>query len=62
MKIKISITFFVLTFMLNSCSNKKIIKRSSNDFTMEELVVIEFATRMEEQEHSYQDYHEMRNK
>ena len=37
---------------------KKLIKRSTNKYSYEELVVIEFATKMEEQEHKYEDYHE----
>lgn len=47
--------FFSLT--LSSCVKKKMVQRTTNEYTKEELVVIEFATRMEEQEHKYEDYH-----
>lgn len=48
---------FLLILTMNSCVKRKPIQRVTNEYTYEELVVIEFATRMEEQEHKYQDYH-----
>ena len=48
---------FFLLLWLSSCVNKNPIPRTTNEYTQEELVVIEFATRMEEQEHKYKDYH-----
>lgn len=53
--IKIILSFLLL--FLSSCVNKKPVARETNEYTQEELVVIEFATRMEEQEHKYKDYH-----
>lgn len=51
------VNIFILLLFLVSCENKKPEPRTVNNYTMEELVVIEFATRMEELEHRYKDYH-----
>jgi hypothetical protein len=47
--------FLCLSFF--SCGKKNAQIRTTNVYTQEELVVIEFATRMEEQEYKYKDYH-----
>jgi hypothetical protein len=51
------IFLFIFSLTLISCVKKKMVQRTTNEYTKEELVVIEFATRMEEQEHKYEDYH-----
>jgi len=51
------IFLFLFSLTLVSCVKKKMVERTTNEYTKEELVVIEFATRMEEQEHKYEDYH-----
>ncbi|MEA9355084.1 hypothetical protein SHI21_02675 [Bacteriovorax sp. PP10] len=51
------IFLFIFSLTLVSCVKKKMVQRTTNEYTKEELVVIEFATRMEEQEHKYEDYH-----
>jgi hypothetical protein len=51
------IFLFLFSLTLISCVKKKMVTRTTNEYTKEELVVIEFATRMEEQEHKYEDYH-----
>lgn len=53
----IRIYLIVCGIILTSCSGK-IEKKSDNGYTDEELVAIEFATRMEEQEYKYKDYHQ----
>lgn len=59
MKNKI-ITILLILICLLSCVKRKAAERTSNEFTQEELVIIEFATRMEEQEYKYKDYHKDR--
>lgn len=59
---KIFLYLFVFCILLTSCVGKGHPKKTANDYTMEELVVIEFATHMEEQEHRYQDYQRPENK
>lgn len=56
-RIFIITVFLSLSLSTISCVNKKAVPRTTNEYTKEELVVIEFATRMEEQEHKYEDYH-----
>jgi hypothetical protein len=54
------IKFLLLVLCLSSVScvsKKRIYHASADEYSKEELVVIEFATRMEEQEHKYEDYH-----
>lgn len=51
------ILLFLFSLTLISCEKKKMVQRTINEYTKEELVVIEFATRMEEQKHKYEDYH-----
>lgn len=46
-----------LSLLLISCVDKRPVLRTTNNYTDEELVVIEFATRMEEQEYKFEDFH-----
>lgn len=58
MKIALYLIFFVLLGSFVSCGKPEVKQRKSADeFTKEELVVIEFATRMEETERKYEDFH-----
>lgn len=44
-------------FFLNLDISTKPIKKNSTYFTMEDLVLVEFATRLEELEYKFKDYH-----
>ena len=44
-----------MTFI--SCVKKKMIMRTTNEYTKEELIIIEFATRLETKDKKYEDYH-----
>jgi hypothetical protein len=60
MKIPKSFSFiFLISFFIISCVNKKAILRETNSYSTEELIVIEFATRMEEQEYKFKDFHKL---
>ena len=58
MKIIILIT---LSIIFSSCVKKKMIERTKNEFTPDEIIVIEFASRLESKEKKYEDYHHGEN-